>query len=571
MGALEKKRLSGLKAIPLLSLFALPSSFEAVPPPVPSAGVVERDLEEQYEAIPVQPDRPFPDIEIDIPDDQLKLPAYMKVQVDQFELEGNESFSNYEIQKWIQEDCGKEYCMQDLVDLCKKIEAAYAKRGYFLARVYPPPQKIRDNTVLLRVMEGKLGNIEIEGNRYYPTSLIEKYFEKVKGKPVRYQNLMRVLFLLNEVANLKAAMVLKKGERVGTADAIVRIEDGRPSHLYLNANNYGKDLTTKYRYGGRYDWGSMLIYGDKFSVAQVFGMPLTQLTFTDLVYTIPVTRNGTFLEFAYLYSYFKINDVEPLLIRGQSKIGTVKWTHAFTRARDYSIDTYAVFDLKNIKNFFFNTTASFDQLRILWPGAKFDLTDRWGARNVLDLRMGIGIPGIFGAMAAHDAPLASRVGAGSQFVQFNGEYDRIQRIRKDSFLYLKGTAQYSPSLLTLPQQFYIGGADTVRGFPLAVGLGDSGYTVSAEIRIPPLFLSNTKYVLQRGKTWREAVQLVGFVDHGGVFLHRENDLFLTGAGVGIRVKGLYFLELSFDVGFPLDHRDLSNGAFGYLKVTSNPF
>jgi hemolysin activation/secretion protein len=57
---------------------------------------------------------------------------------------------------------------------------------------------------------------------------------------------MRSLLLVNENTNLEVAAVFVKRRRVGTADVILKVCDRKPLGLYLNANNYGKDLTTNF-------------------------------------------------------------------------------------------------------------------------------------------------------------------------------------------------------------------------------------------------------------------------------------------------------------------------------------
>src|SRR5579871_2652634 len=115
--------------------------------------------------------------------------------------------------------------------------------------------------------------------------------------------------LLNDNTDLNAGAVFKKGKEFGCADVILRVDDHRPIHLYLNGNNYGRFLTTNVRAGGRFDWGNVIFQGDKLSIAEVIGFPVNALYFTDVTYTVPLNRKGASLEFAYLFSKFKIEEL----------------------------------------------------------------------------------------------------------------------------------------------------------------------------------------------------------------------------------------------------------------------
>ena len=135
----------------------------------------------------------------------------------------------------------------------------------------------------------------------------------------------------------------------------------------------------------------------------------------------------------------------------------------------------------------------------------------------------------------------------------------------DTFLILRGADQISTGPLAIIEQFLLGGPDSVRGYQLGERLGDEGYNVSAETRIPFL-----KYA-----------QLALFVDHGGTRsrnpgIGEKKSQFLTGAGPGLRVNLPYYgTALRFDVGFPIDPPRALGGSFSggnsptfYIQVTA---
>lgn len=552
-----------------LSLAPLWSAPTGPPPVSQSAGVVERELEKEYEAKPLEPHKEIPALHIDIPEEKLEMPPGLRVPVKSIRIEGNEAISCKEIENWICNEVPCELSIKDIYAICKIIDAKYAERGYFLARAYPPPQKLRGGVLLIRVMEGTLGTVEVVGNHRYSAKFIQKYFTRLQGRPLKYGDLMRALLLLNENSDLMAGAVFQKGKEVGTADLIIRVEDRLPLHLYLNANNYGRKLTTNFRAGGRFDIGNLLTYGDTLSIAEVVGFPMDALYFTDVKYNFPVTSNGAFLELAYLYSIFDVETLRNFHLRGKSVIYTLKGTYALTRSSNLSVDFFSYFDFKQIQNFALSSLTSYDKLRIVTTGFLIDHYNPAQGRDYLNVRMGVGIPHFLGGLKA-TALHSSRPPSGGRFILFNADYDRLQHLWKDCYLYLHGSLQYSPNQLTVPEQLYIGGSDTVRGYPLACALGDWGYYANIELRIPPPFLANQRFFVAK-KKWREIVQLVGFLDQGWVSLHEGPKTFIYGSGLGVRVQGPLSLSLSLDVGFPLNHPDLSSGAFTYIKVTGQPF
>jgi hemolysin activation/secretion protein len=552
-------------------LAALP--LTAAPPPLPSAGaagVVERQLEKEYEGQPLEPTREIPSIQIDIPEEKLEMPEGKKVFITGLEIHGNVSLSTKELLSLIEGNIGQELSIKDIYRMCQLIDKYYAQKGYFLARCYPPLQEISKGTLCLEIIEGKLGKVSVEGAHRYSDKFIQSYFSSLIGQPLQYDAFLRQLMLLNENSDLAAAALFEKGKEVGTADVILRVKDHLPLHLYLNANDYGRFLTTNTRLGGRLDAGNLLAYGDKLSFAGVVGFPVDALDFIDAIYRIPLNRKGTFMEWAYLSSKFHVEELKELNIRGRSDIATLKVSHALTRRKFLNMDVFGSFDYKQIRNFALGHTTSYDKLRLVTLGIILDHADPSQGRDYLVTRMGVGIPSILGGLRPHD-PECSRLGGGGRFIKFIADYDRIQKLMGSSFFYFHLTGQWSPNKLTLPEQLYIGGIDTVRGFPLGNALGDSGYYTNLELRVPVPFLAKKRFFMAK-RTWEEMVQLIGFLDHGGVFLHEGTDFFEWGTGFGIRVNHLPFhCSGSFDVGFPLNHKERTHNPFLYFKVTGRPF
>jgi hemolysin activation/secretion protein len=543
-------------------------SLGAVPPPVPSGGVIERQIEKEYEAEPLEIEKKNPDIQIDIPEEQLTIPSGAKIHVCKVEVRGNESLPLKEIEARIEPQINCPLSISDIHRLCRTIEALYSEKDFFLARVFPPPQEIKDGTLILEVLEGKLGNVTVDGNKHYSDSFVLKYFTHLLNRSLNYRSFLRALLLLNENSDLAAGAIFEKGHQIGEADVIIHVIDKYPIHLYLNGNDYGRYLTTNFRAGGRLDT-QIFVDGDKLSVAEVVGFPIDALYFTDVVYRVPINARGTFCEISYLNSRFHVQEMLYLRLAGRSDIGSLKISHALHRGRLLSCDLFANFDYKQIQNFTLSQTTSFDKIRLLTLGSTLDYFSQSAGRNYIVMKMGMGIPGLFDGLS-HPTALSSRPGAQGNFFKLNVDYDYLKKLKYDSFFVFHLTGQWSPNLLTVPEQIYIGGADTIRGFPLATALGDSGYYFNLEFRVPPLGFANSMF-LRTQKKWKDVLQFSLFLDQGGVFYKGGSDVFECGAGLGMRIMGFWSLAFSAEVGFPLTHRDLSKDAFFYFKITGQPF
>ena len=545
-----------------------------VGPPSNSAGVVEKQIEREYDGKKVEPQRDVPLLEVDLPQDQLDIGNNERAWIDTIQLVGNTTLSMKEIQAIIAPYEHRELMMREIRELCMKLQQAYVSAGYFLARVFPPVQEIAEGMLTLEVLEGRLGTISIQGEKYYKESFIRKHLAKFQGKAVNYDDLLRALFLLNENSDLHVGAVFKKGSEVGTADLIVQVEDKRPCHLYIDENNYGAQNTTVWRTGGKFDYGNLFTDGDTLSVTEVIGNPANALIYTNASYEIPLNTWGTSMKMGYVYSSFHVNQMKFLNLRGRTQIASVEVMQALNRNRNLSTDVYLSFEYEQIVNYQLNRKSSYDKLRVLTAGFDFDYTDACKGRNTGDLYYTLGIPNFLGGLKPVD-PLASRVGSGGAFSILNFDYTRMQTLPLSCFVMLHFSGQATPYKLPISEQFYIGGVDTVRGFPMASALGDDGYYANLEFRAPIPGLTDQKFP-GSSRAWKEWIQLVGFVDQGGVLLNgggenQQHHISMTGAGVGIRLFGPYRFNVSFDVAFPLTGTNQTHSPVYYLKAAVQPF
>jgi hemolysin activation/secretion protein len=563
----------------LLPLTLIASANKSVPP----AGVVDRQIELEYDAKEVDVEKQIPLLEIDIPEEKFDM-GDEKALIESVKFKGNTVISSRTLKKTVKEFMGKDLSMNEISEMCQVIQALYCERGYFLARAFIPMQEIQNHTLKIEIIEGRLGTVCVIGNEHYGEKFIARYFDKYQGKPINYNQILRALLLLDENSDLDVGAVFKKGTEFGTADLIVRVTDSRPFHIMIDHNNYGSDHTSHHRTGARFDYGNLLLDGDMLTLVEVVGSPLSSLNFTSTIYHIPIYTYGSSMDFSYLFANFKTHKVDHVIYTGRSHIATARFNQALQRTRKLNTDIFTSFDFKQIQNFGNKIESSYDKLRVLTGGGQIDYIDGWKGRNLFVLSGGWGIPGIMGGSSVNSKS-DSRVNGGGRFVKLNGGWKRLQKLPYECFLLLNTQMQYSFDKLPLPEQIYIGGIENVRGYQLAAGIGDHGLYGTIELRVPPPFLRAHK-IPWTDTTWGEFLQFVGFVDHGQTFavgqdILREIGLrngkrkkehvhfdraILTSAGAGVRLYGPWKIEWSLDVGYPLTDKHRSSDTIVYFRV-----
>ena len=122
-----------------------------------------------------------------------------------------------------------------------QLTAYYRERGYGLAQVTVPAQKISDGTVELRVIEGRIGAVSVTGNEDYSFDFLQRRLGALApGLVYTDDGMERGVLLLNDLPGLSARAVIRPGEEFGTSDILFRVAED-PAEFSIGADNYGRD------------------------------------------------------------------------------------------------------------------------------------------------------------------------------------------------------------------------------------------------------------------------------------------------------------------------------------------
>src|SRR5579864_8865315 len=121
--------MSPINRLILLSLIPL-SLTASANKPVPPAGVVDRQIELEYDAKEVDADKQIPLLEVDIPEKTFDM-GEESTLIDSVKFKGNTVISSRTLRKSVKEFMGKELSMKEIYEMCQAVQAKYAERGYF--------------------------------------------------------------------------------------------------------------------------------------------------------------------------------------------------------------------------------------------------------------------------------------------------------------------------------------------------------------------------------------------------------------------------------------------------------
>lgn len=537
------------------------------------AGVVEKDLGEEKQPRQEPKEALFKE-EKSTPDKQeLQIPAGSKFVIKNFIFKGNTIFESAYLAKVVSKYRNKKLSLSELNLACDEIVAIYKKKGFFLAQAIIGPQEIVNDSLSIQIIEGNLGEVRLEGGKFYKKKFLKSHFHATKEGVVNYNSLIKSLLLLNEYPNLKLRASLEKGKTPSTVDIVIKADDKLPLRYSFDYNNFGSKYVSKYRSGVGVEYSNLAIAGDKVNMRGVAGSPMRNLGYANFEYSAPINSYDTKINYAYTWSRFDTQrEFRKLDSGGLSEIYSFYFSHPLSRTLSSSLDTRLGYDYKSIKNYLLGSTSSNDQLRIVNGGFNGDINDslfsqRFTARNFYTMML-------YGGLKKIDPDQRSRVGADGHYVKTNIDVARYQRFIWDTSILLKGSFQMASDDLPVSEQIAIGGADSVRGFSVAERLGDYGRVANFEFRTPTPFIGKYKIPLLNKKL-RDFMQIVGFVDYGIAYLkntqpgeikRRE----LVGAGFGLRFDLGYSSDFRIDLGFPVKGKNestTSGDAVVYLQGT----
>ena len=532
------------------------------------SGEVLKQLEKKETLPKEEPEKEVPVIKKQEEKEAPQVTGGPKVYIKAFKIEGATIFDQANLNTVISSYQEKELTLSEINQAADAITAAYRQRGYLIANAFIPAQDIKDGVVIIKVVEGKIGNITIAGNENYTTEFIRGHIEKIKQDPsLKEQTLTRSLLLLNDYPSLNVFASLKAGTEPGATDVAIAALDTYPIISgSLSYDNFGTTTLSKHRAILSLDIGNLATSGDLLMLRGVTGLDtidINKLSYGRIEYSIPIDYNGTKTGIYYANSLYEAGEnLTPLVIKGEANIAGIYITNPIIKTIDTTLSLKLAFDYKDIYDYILYTQRSQDKIRTGSLGATYDTTDNLylSARNLLSLNYFRGMGGGFlGGTGANDKN-TSRLHANGEFNKYTLDAVRIQKLPGYNLIVIRGSGQYSSDPLFIAEQSTIGGAGSVRGFNPSSSSGDSGYNVTAELQLSPLFAEETLFNQKIGDTIKVAL----FADHGGVFRNdlqpgEAQDDYLASVGVGIRLYYQKSISVRVDYAIPEIKGDFNTG------------
>jgi len=562
------------QTLPFVLLFSLilssplPAYAQNQPPP-PGSGnqtfIVEKKIEQEARR-PLTKKGKAPEIKDEIIREKPKELPQLRFPVSTIELEGNKTLATEELRPLTRPYEGKEQSMNELSLLAQTIEQEYVRRGYVTSIAYIPAQRVEKGVFKIRIVEGKVGEIKVEGNRYFRTKKILSYAKIGKGEILQYQDIRKAITKLNQNPDREVRAILRKGAQPETTDIIFDVKDRFPLHAGFLYDNQGSDSSGKQRFGFTLRDSNLTGFDDILYGGTIFGKDFGAV-FSQ--YMFPLPSLNTKLNAGFTHSQVNpMKTLKPFGVNGISQSYYGKIEHRLISRDNLFIDLNLGFEFKESRTKILSGTFYRERLRILQAGSVAHLQDRWGTTD-LEAGAAFGIKGLGAAIYAD--PENSRQGVSPGFCMLTGNFFRAQQMPWETLLTAKAQFQFPTRKLTSSEALYMGGASSIRGYPEGDYLADSGFIASVEYLVPFFFLPSEWKLPKSGTPLKKQLEFVTFLDEGygrlrGPSSTEAASRHLMGAGAGLRIRlyrNIYArTEWAWALGaFPLSGKDRSEFHF----------
>jgi hemolysin activation/secretion protein len=468
-------------------LLGAPAALAQTIPPAVDPGVIQR----RFEVTPPAPRPPAPPAVVpDLAPGVVPPGAEeMRFTLEEVRLEGGTVYDEAELRPLWAELLGREIALSQIFAVADAITRRYRNDGYILSRALVPAQTISDGRIRIRIVEGYVDRVIIEGEPV-PEAHIRALADRIAAaRPLRNDVLERNLLLLNELPGLAVDSVLRPSPDVPGAAELVLLTSLRRYSADLGLSNRGNRYTGPLELSAGLQGNSLLGRYDRTQLRGVVN-PVSpeQLLVAVLEHSQPLGTNGTRLTAfgaAVWTEPGSLDDGDE--VEGESQSLSLAISHPVILTRQQRLELRAELGLLNSDTDVSNPDPDIDpdddakdRIRTLRLGGSWDYADRWAGITALSGTLSRGLD-VLGASQAGDDDLSREAGSGT-FTAVAAEASRLQPLRGAWSLFASLKGQYAFDSLLVSEAFDFGGEAYGRAYDSSELTGDHGLAARLELR-----------------------------------------------------------------------------------------
>lgn len=468
---------------------------------------------------------------------------------------------------------GQSMSLASLNQMVREAIVAYRASDMPVVDVLVPEQEVTTGVLQLVVIEGRLGDVIVEGNEYTTSASLEREIRLQRDQIIRESVLLEDLAWINKNPFRSVDLIYSPGADYGSTDLILRTEEIAPLTFYMGYEDSGTELLGQDRVIAGVNWGGPLFFGTDSLVSYQFTSDLddqADLRAHSGVWTsylpwrhVLTVLGATVSSDAEIYI-----DGEKLNSGGTNRQLSGRYTIPLPAFSSFTQELELGADLKSSNsNLLFGGLGVFDTTtEIVQFGLGYNVIqrDRYGM-TTLDTEL-IWSPGDMSRDNSDEIFGTQRLGASSAYLYGRARINRTIYLPHDWSLFGRVEGQLANSNLLASETLGAGGYDSVRGFEMRLVRGDQGIVGSLELRTPAMSFTQWSGFVNA----RDALVALAFYDFG--FLQSSEPLpdeerrSLSSFGVGLRYQLDENLSVRLDYGWQVDEHGFEDGEDGRVHI-----
>ncbi len=434
-----------------------------------------------------------------------------------------------------------------------EVSAYYGEHDRPVVNVTAPEQDVTSGVVKVVVTEGAVGEVRVEGNRWFRTSLFRNSVRLREGDSIKKSRLDADMAWLNNNSFRSVNSVFTPGAAPGTTDVVVRVQDRLPLRVFAGYDNTGTELTDKNRLLAGFNWGNVFGLDHQFNYQFTASPDFELFRAHSGSYIVPLPWRHTLTFFG---SYA---ETEPVLPQGFEQQGrsyqvSFRYSVPLPPMRSYKHEVVLGYDFKSTNNnLVFGGTEIFDtSLEV----SQFVLSYNAGfeyqlGRVSLEASL-FGSPGDMTDDNGSEAFAATREGADPEYLYGLLRLNHLAPLPWGLSLSNQFTGQIASGPLVGTEQLGFGGYNSIRGYSERIVNGDGGFIMNHELRAPALHPLRALGVTKV----QDSLQFLAFWDFGIATIEdaapgEDDSITLSSVGVGLRYALNPYVSVRADYGWQL--------------------
>ncbi|GAA4010736.1 ShlB/FhaC/HecB family hemolysin secretion/activation protein [Sphingomonas humi] len=477
-------------------LAAQPALAQVTPPSLPS----QSDISRSRVTLP-PPKTPDFDLRIQRPE---KAPVARAIDEVDFAVtgimvDGATAFPPDQVNAFFAPLVGKTVGLEALREAATRLENLYSRKGFFLSRVFVPPQQVKDGVLTVRVIEGYIGDIYVEGMDRGSRARVEAMLAPLlKRKPIDLASVERRLLVLNDLPGLSGTSVLRPGADLGASDLVVTL--AKPADLYqVTVNNSASKIL------GPWSYSALPVINRPFSLPGTLllgvsagGRKIEAVRSANLRYSVPIGTSGLIASLGGVIARSRpAGSLRPLEIQSDLTSLSLRSRYPILRGRKHSLFLEAGLAVNRFVTDILGQRIVDDRSTVGDVGLIYQQNGWLAGSTTVALGVAQGLP-ILGA-GDKAAPFPSVLGFDPGFTKLTYTIQRTQRLPRGFSALAALQGQYSSSKLLAGELVSFGGPSIGRGYDPSAIAGDRGigglFEVRRDVRVKALgFYTAQPYV-----------------------------------------------------------------------------